>query len=160
MALRNPHCYEWVWTRPGSFCYPPLVGGITVAASEAHCLAAQSLHVSALETEEAKKIYSCVCIDENSLGFGPKLQLLEVPYYRAPSLIPGAQYTEGKTGQFGHGLIKWKKHIPTQTQVLLPSKAEAFTDSLASRCFLSLLIQTHKVATSYLANVGQAASKS
>lgn len=81
-----------------------------MAASEAHCLAVQSLHVSALETEEAKKISSCACMDENSLGFGPKLQLLEMLYYRS-SLIAGA--TEGETkGQFDHGLITWKKCIP------------------------------------------------
>lgn len=48
-----------------------------MAASEAHGLAVHSLHVSTLETEEAKKISSCACIDENSLGFGPKLQLLK-----------------------------------------------------------------------------------
>lgn len=95
-------------------------------ASEAHYLAVQSLHVSALETEEAKKISCCVCIDENSLGFGPKLQLLEIPYYRTSSLIAGAQYTEGETGQFGYGLITWKKTY-TCSNISIPTlKSRSF----------------------------------
>lgn len=50
--------------------------------------------------------------------------------------------------------------MPALTQVFLLSKAEAYTDFVAGRYFMALLIQNNKVFLFYLANAGQAASKS